>query len=244
MLGDNVLQLLNFEFLKSRPQCIFPLLEHLEGVELARCSASRLLRLRRVVGFNDGGNPFSELRIVLGLFHDLGSHLLDLLDYLLGPLSNVEGFSYGEPGSERVAMSFTQGVEKNPWVDLADRRPLEERPAPVPIVGTATWNFAASRHSDQITLDGTDGSLSMSCFGNEPLKFRSDPDEPEPLEIECPHEKTVQQYLMTHVLLHLRNPHAGRNEPRTGEPLPPYECPSTGDSALRTNAVIDAVVDA
>ncbi|MEM1013056.1 MAG: Gfo/Idh/MocA family oxidoreductase [Planctomycetota bacterium] len=137
-----------------------------------------------------------------GLFHDLGSHLLDLLDFLLGPLGKVAGTSQGDPGDERVAMSFTHDRD---------------------IAGCARWNFAASRHADRITIDGTTGSLSMSCFGNEPIRLaRGD----ETTEIDRPHDKQVQRYLMDDVLAHLRGERA---------------CVSTGDSALRTNVVLDTV---
>jgi len=138
-----------------------------------------------------------------GLFHDLGSHLVDLLDFLLGPMADVAGTSRGEPGDERVAMSFTHVG---------------------PVAGTARWNFAGARWVDLLTVDGTAGALTMSCFGNEPLRLTLGDDV---LEIDRPHDKHVQRYLMDDVLAHLRG---------VGT------CPSTGDSALRTNAVIDAVL--
>jgi predicted dehydrogenase len=138
-----------------------------------------------------------------GLFHDLGSHLIDLLDELLGPLENVAGTSRGEPGDERVAMSFTHRGT---------------------IAGTGRWNFAANRHADLLTIDGTAGSLAMSCFGNEPLQLRRG-DEVE--EMHRPHDRHVQRYLMDDVLAHLQG-HGS--------------CPSTGQTALRCNVVLDKVL--
>lgn len=147
-----------------------------------------------------------------GLFLDLGSHLLDLLDHLLGPLTSAKGAVLNHGGGQTattavedvVAMSFVQ---------------------PGGIAGTARWNFAAGRRTDCITIEGTSGTLTMSCFGNEPLLLT--PRDGEPRHIARPHGPHVQEHLMTDVIAHLLG---------TGE------CPSTGDSAARTNAVMDAVL--
>ena len=54
-----------------------------------------------------------------GLFVDLGSHQLDLLDYLLGPLEDVQGAAtrsnvraaheIGDPVEDNVRIMFRQG---------------------------------------------------------------------------------------------------------------------------------------
>ena len=139
-----------------------------------------------------------------GLFVDLGSHLLDLLDFLLGPLSDVAGTAHGDPGEDRVALSFAH---------------------PGGGVGTARWNFAAARKIDLITIEGTAATLSLSCFGNEPLEITGRDGESE--SVARPHGPAVQEHLMTDVIAHLRG--AGT-------------CVSTGDSAARTNAVMDAAL--
>ena len=137
-----------------------------------------------------------------GLFVDLGSHLLDLLDFLLGPMEGVAGHAAGEPGQDRVAMSWRQ---------------------PGGVVGVGSWDFAGSTGEDRITIEGTAATLSMTCFGNEPLEVRRG-DEVE--RVERPHGPRVQEGLMTEVIAHIR-----------GE----GQCVSTGDSAARTNAVMDVV---
>ena len=144
-----------------------------------------------------------------GIFLDLGSHLLDLLDFLLGPLSDIAGVAtrHGDgitDVEDAVAMSFTQ---------------------PGGVVGTARWNFAAASRTDCITISGTRATLRMSCFGNEPLEVVGLDGNVE--SIARPHGPHVQEHLMADVIAHLRG---------TGV------CPSTGDSALRTNVVIDAVL--
>ncbi len=144
-----------------------------------------------------------------GLFLDLGSHLLDLLDFLLGPLDHVAGVAtrHGDGRTEvedAVAMSFTQ---------------------PGGIAGTARWNFAGAERADLLTIEGTNATLRMSCFGNEPLELIRRDGAVE--TIERPHGPHVQEHLMTDVIAHLLGEGA---------------CPSTGDSALRTNAAMDAVL--
>lgn len=141
-----------------------------------------------------------------GLFLDLGSHLLDLFDFLLGPLTDVHGVAAAHDGDveDVVSMSFKQ---------------------PADVCGTARWNFAGSRKTDQIQIEGTDVMLTMSCFGNEPLQYQARDGSSD--SIDRPHGPHVQEHLMNTVINHL----LGR-----------AQCPSTGDSAARTNAVMDAVL--
>ena len=94
-----------------------------------------------------------------GLVMDLGSHLLDLLDHLAGPLRDVRGVCRSHddsPVEDVVAMSFTAGEGGG-------------------AVGTASWNFAGSAMCDRLTLSGTAGALSISCFGNEPFTLTPHP---------------------------------------------------------------------
>jgi predicted dehydrogenase len=141
-----------------------------------------------------------------GLVMDLGSHLLDLLDHLLGPLEHVAGHSRRHGGNEVedvTAMTFAAGDA----------------------LGTATWNFAGSTMEDELTLTGTAGHLTITCFGNEPFTlYRADGGD----EIfDLPSPPDVQRFLV-HTIIH---------DLRTGEET----CPSTGHSAMRTNTVLDAI---
>ena len=90
-----------------------------------------------------------------GLFLDLGSHTLDILDWLLGPLENVTGLALNRAGNyaveDGVAMSFQTGNA----------------------IGTASWNFAGAQSHDQITIDGTSARLQLSTFGQEPLQLET-----------------------------------------------------------------------
>lgn len=144
-----------------------------------------------------------------GLFLDLGSHALDLLDFFFGPLLDVHGraanLATPLPVEDAVAMTFT----------TASGAP-----------GAATWNFASAIHTDEVVIEGTAGRLSFSVFGNEPLRLHTCDglqtfDRPNPPHVQQPLIHTVVDALL------------GRGA-----------CPSTGESARRTSAVMDAVLDA
>ena len=88
-----------------------------------------------------------------GLLLDLGSHTLDILDYVLGPLTSVSGAAANCASAcdveDSVAMSFrTQGG----------------------VPGTALWSFAAASRADRIEIIGTDGNLSIGTFSDDPLE--------------------------------------------------------------------------
>ena len=85
-----------------------------------------------------------------GLFYDLGSHLLDALDYIFGPLTNVAG---------NAANVATPQITVEDSVSMS----FVARGAPA----AAQWNFAAPVHLDRIEVFGDRAKLSMSCFGGD-----------------------------------------------------------------------------
>ncbi len=142
-----------------------------------------------------------------GLFVDLGSHTLDLLDHLLGPITTVTGVATNlagqYPAEDHVAatFAFASGV-----------------------VGTGLWAFDAAVDEDSVDIVGTAGSLRFSSFGVEPLLLRTADGEQ---HIDAPYPEVVQQPLIQLVVDEL-----------TGHGT----SPSTGESALRTARVVDAVL--
>ena len=151
----------------------------------------------------------SALRAGGGLFLDLGSHALDLLDHLFGPLANVAGLAANlasaAPVEDVVAMSF-------------------QTESGVP--GTAAWDFASAVRDDTLEIGGTDGRLTCSIFGNEPLRLETASGV---RTIERPNPPHVQQPLIQTVVDDLRGSGV---------------CPSTGESARRTSRVMDRVLAA
>lgn len=91
-----------------------------------------------------------------GYFCDLGSHMFDLQQYLLGDISSASGRS-GNTGGFYEAEDF---VEAEFTFSSA-------------VNGTGMWNFNADKNLDQTTIIGTDGDLSFSHFSEADVKFTS-----------------------------------------------------------------------
>ena len=141
-----------------------------------------------------------------GLFFDLGSHALDILDFLLGPLADVGGAASNRAGAYEVEDNVVMHFRTQSGVP-----------------GTAAWNFAAWGAEDRITVTGTQGAVCLSVFGNEPVACET----AEGREtFDLPNPRHIQQPLIQTMVDELRG--SGR-------------CPSTGESAARTAAVMDSV---
>ena len=84
-----------------------------------------------------------------GLFFDLGSHCVDLLDFFLGPIAGVAGFPINTAaayGAEDVtAAAFNFGTR---------------------VVGTGIWNFNAGSPADTMTFTGSEGTLETPIFSD------------------------------------------------------------------------------
>jgi len=142
-----------------------------------------------------------------GIFMDLGSHTLDILDFLLGPIEEAAGTAVNLTGLHEAEDSVSM------YMRLASGA-----------IGTASWNFAAARDKDLIEIAGTEGRLSLSTFGDEPLALETWGGTE---KFERPNPPHVQQPLIQTMVDDL----LGRGK-----------CPSTGRSASRTAAVMDAVL--
>ncbi len=87
-----------------------------------------------------------------GLLLDVGSHTLDILDFLLGPIQAVQGHAANQaglyPAEDMVTGSFVfaSGVQ-----------------------GTGTWCFCAYDTCDRNEIIGSRGKLTFSTFGSEPV---------------------------------------------------------------------------
>lgn len=134
-----------------------------------------------------------------GLFVDLGSHTLDLLDMLLGPVTDVRGVAANQgrhhDAEDLVAatLTFASGVR-----------------------GVGLWSFDAQERRDEVEVVGTGGSLRFSSFGAEPLRLTTASGT---REIDAPYPATVQLPLIQTVVDALRGrgecPSTGRSALRT-----------------------------
>ncbi|MDF2923080.1 MAG: oxidoreductase [Paenibacillaceae bacterium] len=142
-----------------------------------------------------------------GLFLDVGSHTLDLLDYLLGPIRDVSGHAsnLGSPYKAEDTVSgeyvFESGVH-----------------------GTGIWCFNAYANEDYSEIVGSKGSIVFSSFGEQSIVLRTaDREQPEFIA----HPPHVQQPLIQTIVNELLG---------EGKAL------STGESAMRTSKVMEAMV--
>jgi 1,5-anhydro-D-fructose reductase (1,5-anhydro-D-mannitol-forming) len=143
-----------------------------------------------------------------GHFLDVGSHALDLIDYLAGPLTAVAG----------TAANLASDYEVEDTIALSFCTP-----GGVP--GAMTCNFASATRDDTLRLTGTEGEITFSVFGPDPLKWESAAG----VQLfDLPHPPHVAQPLIQSVVDDL----LGRGA-----------CPSTGESARRTSQVMDQALN-
>lgn len=91
-------------------------------------------------------------------------------------------------------------------------------------VGSGIWSFSAARRCDRVEILGDAGRLVFSTFGDEPIRWESAQGM---VEFALPNPPHIQQPLIQSIVDQLR----GKGE-----------CPSTGESAARTNRVMDAIL--
>jgi 1,5-anhydro-D-fructose reductase (1,5-anhydro-D-mannitol-forming) len=92
-----------------------------------------------------------------GLFFDMGSHSLDMIDFLIGPIEDVSAVALNTgrayPVEDLVVAAFRAGADAG---------------------GTGVWNFNADRSADQMRLAGTRGTISFSLFTDDDIVVRSE----------------------------------------------------------------------
>jgi len=134
-----------------------------------------------------------------GYFVDIGSHILDLLDWLLGPVTHAAGIATNRggryPAEDLVTgvFSFRSGVE-----------------------GVGVWNYDSFREKDRVEIIGTAGALRFSCFADDPLRLVT----ARGVEnIEAPYPETVQlpliQTMVNALTGHGESPSNGHSAIRT-----------------------------
>jgi len=91
-----------------------------------------------------------------GNFIDMGTHTIDMVDYLLGPITEVEGRSENKgglyPAEDTVSASFIteQGVH-----------------------GTGQWCYVAGTNVDRMEIVGTEGAVRFSFFNQDPHELET-----------------------------------------------------------------------
>jgi len=90
-----------------------------------------------------------------GQFFDLASHGMDILDFIVGPVTAVNGQAINTGGSysaeDVTVMSFLLGDS---------------------VAGTGVWNFNADHGDDTITFTGSEGEIRVSVFNDTDIEIR------------------------------------------------------------------------
>jgi predicted dehydrogenase len=84
-----------------------------------------------------------------GLFFDLASHTLDILDFLLGPITSVQGFASNQAGYYNAEDIVTGTYQFESGVH-----------------GVGNWCFTAFEYVDENVIIGSKGRVTFSTFGN------------------------------------------------------------------------------
>lgn len=87
-----------------------------------------------------------------GYFCDLGSHMIDLLQYLLGPIVEANGYTENQAGLYDVEDIISTNFK------------FENG-----ILGSGTWCFTANENIDQTEIIGSKGRITYATFGELPL---------------------------------------------------------------------------
>jgi 1,5-anhydro-D-fructose reductase (1,5-anhydro-D-mannitol-forming) len=147
-----------------------------------------------------------------GLFVDLGSHTLDLLDYLLGPITWAAG-----EGANLGGLYAPEDTLAGAWRHAGGAHGT-------PVYGTGSWCFVAGVPEDRVAIAGSAGRISFATFADVPVVLETAEGVE---EFAIPQPEHVQQPLIQTVVDDL---------------LGLGMCPSTGESGARTSWVMDRML--
>jgi len=92
-----------------------------------------------------------------GLFFDLASHTLDMLDFLLGPIKEANGFASNQAGLYRAEDIVTGTYQFESGTH-----------------GIGSWCFSAFENVDVNEIIGSKGKITFSTFGDDPVILITD----------------------------------------------------------------------
>ncbi|MFN8440324.1 MAG: Gfo/Idh/MocA family oxidoreductase [Caldilineaceae bacterium] len=155
--------------------------ELLEGGMIGEPRTVTIQFYRNWVAPSDGNLPWRVQPEIAGggFFVDLAAHMLDYLDYFLGPVVKVQGNAANQGGNYRAedvvngSFVFANGVH-----------------------GTGIWCFDSYQRLDQTEIVGTKGKLTFSSFGTEAIRLTTstgvtDFPEPTPDHVQQPLIQTI-----------------------------------------------------
>jgi len=129
-----------------------------------------------------------------GYFDDVGSHGLDLFNFLLGDIVEAKGISLNQQNLYSSSDALTAC-----WLH------------PNGATGNGSWNFGSYKREDIVTIYGSRGKIIFSALDEHPIVLESE-DEKESLFIQNP--ENIQLYHVKNIKEHLAGNLA---HPSTGE---------------------------
>ncbi len=147
-----------------------------------------------------------------GYFIDLASHGLDLLMYLLGDITEVQGIAVNQQGLYPAEDAVTAH-----WLFAAQADGSQA-------TGAGYWNFAAFERRDQVEIIGKLGKICFSVFDEQPLRLITADGV---TEVSIDNPAHIQQYHVANMAAHL----AGQ-----------LQHPSTGATAIRATTVMEQIL--
>lgn len=147
-----------------------------------------------------------------GYFVDLASHGLDLLMYLLGDITQVQGIAQNQQGLYAAEDAVTACWLFAPQTDGSCAS------------GSGFWNFAAESKRDQVEIIGSLGSIVFSVFDEQPVQLIT---REQNISLNIAHPPHIQKYHVENIAKHL-----------AGE----AKHPSTGDTAQRATAIMAQIL--
>ncbi len=129
-----------------------------------------------------------------GYFDDVGSHGLDLLNFLLGDIIEAKGIAKNQQNLYSAYDTIT-----GTWLH------------PNNITGSGTWNFGSYKKEDIVTIYGSMGKIVFSALDENPIVLENDKGK-ESLIIENP--ENIQLYHVQNMFEALKY---GKSHPSTGK---------------------------
>lgn len=98
-----------------------------------------------------------------GLFHDVGCHTLDIIDFILGPIVNARGSGSNQGGAYDADDVVVTSFE----IELGDSLVTVGKRRVIP--GTGTWCFCASYDEECIEIVGSHGNIRFTVISDQPV---------------------------------------------------------------------------
>jgi len=171
-----------------------------------------------------------------GLLLDVGCHMLDIVDHMVGPILDCQGIALQSIQNQGF---IYEGVEDNVrgfWKHkLGDNRIIS---------GTCSFNFCAGGELlDEVKIIGTKGTVSFSCFDSKPAKVEL---ENETKILNAPHPDHVHQPLVQCITDELINARDHDDDSKFWTSIIESNegnCACTGAAGSRTSKVMDQLLN-